>query len=76
VDQCIDDARRMGAEQCFLEVRASNVAAIALYQGAGFAPIARRNHYYPPVAPDLSREDALIMRRALAPLWPPARAAR
>jgi len=76
VDQFIDDARRMGAEQCFLEVRASNVAAIALYEGAGFAPIARRNHYYPPVMPDSPREDALVMRRALAPLWPLARTPR
>jgi ribosomal-protein-alanine acetyltransferase len=76
VAQFIDDARRMGAEQCFLEVRASNVAAIALYESAGFAPIARRNHYYPPAALELPREDALVMRRALAPLWPPARAPR
>ena len=50
----------------------SNVAAIALYAGAGFMPIARRSHYYPPVAPDLAREDALVMRLALAPRWSPA----
>lgn len=74
VAQFVDDARRMGAEQCFLEVRASNVAAIALYAGAGFMPIARRSHYYPPVAPDLAREDALVMRLALTPRWSPARA--
>ncbi|HYT96824.1 MAG TPA: ribosomal protein S18-alanine N-acetyltransferase [Casimicrobiaceae bacterium] len=68
--QFLDDARQFGAEQCFLEVRVSNVAAIMLYEGAGFAPIARRNDYYPPVSPGLAREDALVMRRALKPLWP------
>jgi ribosomal-protein-alanine N-acetyltransferase len=73
VEQFIDDARRLGAEQCFLEVRVSNFAALALYESAGFAPIARRNRYYPPLPPELQREDALVMRRALAPLWPPDR---
>ena len=70
LQQFLDDARRFGAEQCFLEVRVSNVPAIMLYEGAGFAPIARRNNYYPPVSPDFPREDALVMRRALTPLWP------
>ena len=68
--QFLDDARQFGAEQCFLEVRVSNVPAIMLYEGSGFAPIARRNDYYPPVSPGLAREDALVMRRALTPLWP------
>ena len=68
--QFLDDARKFGAEQCFLEVRISNVPAIMLYEGADFAPIARRNDYYPPVSPGLAREDALVMRRALTPVWP------
>jgi ribosomal-protein-alanine N-acetyltransferase len=57
-------ARERGAEQCFLEVRGSNVGAIALYAGEGFQPIARRQGYYPPTA-TTPREDALVMRRAL-----------
>lgn len=44
----------------FLEVRRSNVAAITLYQGLGFATIGVRESYYE--APG-GREDALIMRR-------------
>ena len=59
------DARARGAEQCFLEVRVSNLAAIALYAGEDFVPVARRVSYYPPQGAGL-REDALVMRRALA----------
>ena len=40
--QFIDDARRLGAEQLFLEVRVGNAGAIALYERDGFAPVARR----------------------------------
>jgi ribosomal-protein-alanine N-acetyltransferase len=61
----IDDARQLGAEQIFLEVRASNVAAISLYETEGFAPVARRVAYYPGATTDAAREDALVMRRAL-----------
>ena len=41
-----------------LEVRASNAAAIALYEKLGFRQVGRRPHYYlsPP-------EDALILRK-------------
>jgi len=63
----IDDARRLGAEQLFLEVRPSNVAAIALYESEGFACVARRDAYYPAATPEGPREDALVMRRALEP---------
>lgn len=41
-----------------LEVRPSNVAAIALYGGFGFTEVGRRKNYY-----DLPKEDALIMTR-------------
>ena len=61
----VDDARWLHAGQIFLEVRASNVAAIALYQTEGFAPVARRLGYYPGTGADAPREDALVMRRAL-----------
>lgn len=61
----LDDARRLGAKQCFLEVRVSNMSAITLYTAEGFLPVARRNGYYPANAPGAEREDALVMRRAL-----------
>ena len=61
----VDDAQWLNADQIFLEVRESNVAAIALYATEGFAPVARRLAYYPGAAADAPREDALVMRRAL-----------
>ena len=41
-----------------LEVRPSNQAAIALYQGFGFIEAGRRRNYY-----DLPKEDALILTK-------------
>jgi len=67
VHRFMEDARALGAEQCFLEVRVSNSAAIALYEGMGFMRIARRTAYYPTRVADGPREDALVMRIALAP---------
>lgn len=61
----VDDARRMGAEQVFLEVRIGNTAAIELYRSEAFAPIARRTSYYPGRTPEAPREDALVMRLEL-----------
>jgi ribosomal-protein-alanine acetyltransferase len=58
------DVRARGAEQCFLEVRVSNLPAIALYTREGFFPVARRIGYYPSIGAG-PREDALVMRRAL-----------
>ena len=40
----------------FLEVRASNLPAIALYEKHGFVPVGRRKNYY-----ESPREDALLM---------------
>ena len=50
----------MGNHLAFLtlEVRPSNTAAIALYQGFGFEEVGRRKNYY-----DLPKEDALILTR-------------
>jgi ribosomal-protein-alanine N-acetyltransferase len=70
VRQFIDDARRLNAMQIFLEVRVSNAAAIGLYQAEGFAPVARRNAYYPAGSADAPREDALVMRRELRSAGP------
>ena len=47
-----------GCEKVFLEVRAGNAGALALYEGYGFEVISRRKKYYTsPV------EDAIIMQR-------------
>jgi ribosomal-protein-alanine N-acetyltransferase len=61
----VEDARNFHVEQVFLEVRTSNIAAIRLYESEGFAPVARRVDYYPGATADGSREDAIVMRRAL-----------
>ncbi|QIO09641.1 ribosomal protein S18-alanine N-acetyltransferase [Acinetobacter lanii] len=45
--------------QIFLEVRESNLAAIGLYEKAGFHQIDIRRNYYP--KPDGSKENAVIM---------------
>lgn len=52
-------ARQHGAETAFLEVRKSNQAALALYDGLGFVEIGRRRDYYP--ASGSGREDALVL---------------
>lgn len=46
----------------FLEVRPSNLPALALYRSAGFIEIARRKAYYPSSS---GREDAIVMKREL-----------
>ena len=53
-----------GARRCFLEVRASNAAAQALYAACGFALDARRKDYY---RDGDAREDALLMSLPLEP---------
>ena len=49
-----------GAALCFLEVRAHNAPALALYAALGFESVGRRKNFYknPP-------EDALVMRAEL-----------
>jgi [ribosomal protein S18]-alanine N-acetyltransferase len=63
--QFLDDARRLGAEQVFLEVRVSNTPAIVLYEREGFQRVGRRTAYYPGATEEAPREDALVMRRAI-----------
>jgi [ribosomal protein S18]-alanine N-acetyltransferase len=48
----------------WLEVRAGNERARALYRRRGFAEVGRRRGYYP--APRAAREDAIVMRAELA----------
>jgi [ribosomal protein S18]-alanine N-acetyltransferase len=55
-------AKGAGAASMFLEVRPSNTAARALYDGDGFLPVGIRKNYYP--GPN-GREDALLMKRDL-----------
>lgn len=70
---CVPGARRQGvgrallerllatpeAESAWLEVRADNPAAIALYAGAGFVEVGRRKRYY------ADGESAVVMRATL-----------
>lgn len=51
------------ADSVFLEVRASNYGAIALYEELGFNQVGRRRDYYPT---DNGREDALLLALALS----------
>ena len=62
VRRAITDAAEWGAWAVFLEVRASNAAALALYGRAGFSEVGRRRGYY-----RRPLEDALILRRELLP---------
>ncbi len=57
-------ARRLTAESVFLEVRASNHRAAAIYEQAGFRRIGLRKRYYR--GPDGQREDAVVLARSLA----------
>lgn len=57
-----DLARELNALNMFLEVRASNVAAITLYDDIGFVEMSVRRGYYPTAK---GREDAVLMGLAL-----------
>lgn len=61
----LDKARGTRAESVFLEVRANDGGAQALYSSFGFAPLAVRRGYYQPEG-----ADALVMRLVLRPATP------
>ena len=61
----VDLARWHGAKRVFLEVRPSNVRAVAIYRRAGFVEIGRRPNYYPARH---AREDAIVMAFDLLPM--------
>jgi len=67
--ELLAEAARRRCREVFLEVRADNAAALALYRGAGFDRVDVRRGYYsghPPV-------DALVLRRRLPrPVGTPA----
>ena len=63
--ELLDEARRRGVHEVFLEVRADNPVAQTMYSGFGFEHIATRPRYYQP-----DGVDAWVMRAPLAPLAP------
>jgi len=58
LDAALERGRVRGARRAFLEVRASNVEALALYRRHGFEAAGIRKGYY-----DHPVEDAVVMRR-------------
>ncbi len=60
-------AKNHKALNMFLEVRPSNISAIALYENMGFCEISVRRGYYPadPKISKTGREDAVLMGLAL-----------
>ncbi|OCQ20751.1 ribosomal-protein-alanine N-acetyltransferase [Pseudoalteromonas luteoviolacea] len=54
IQRCIEEQ----AENLFLEVRASNTTAIALYEKMGLTIMGKRKHYYPTID---GKEDAILM---------------
>jgi len=73
--ELLGEARRRRAAEVFLEVRADNPHAIALYDSLGFEELAVRPRYYPPTAPADPPVDAVVMRldrRALRVLAVPS----
>jgi len=57
-----DELRRAGVREIYLEVRASNQPALALYRALGFAQTGLRPRYYSHPA-----EDAVLMRLQIVP---------
>ena len=55
----LTDAKRLGAQKAFLEVRVSNVSALSLYRKFAFKDSYVRKKYYE------DGEDALVMEREL-----------
>ena len=58
----LDNAKEYNASCVFLEVRPSNMHAIALYESEGFNEVGIRKQYYPS---DQGREDAVIYAKEL-----------
>ena len=54
--QLLEEAKKQNLHSIYLEVRASNIAAVTLYEHAGFKEVGQRKNYY-----DNPREDARLM---------------
>lgn len=61
LSHCLGRAIERGLAHATLEVRASNVPAMTLYETAGFRPVAIRKRYYSD-----SGEDAIVMLKVFA----------
>ena len=64
LDKIVSLAGAAGIAAVLLEVRPSNINALAVYRHAGFREIGVRKNYYP--AGEQAREDAIVMRLTLA----------
>jgi ribosomal-protein-alanine N-acetyltransferase len=62
LEYMIEISKNNQATNMFLEVRPSNMSAIALYENMGFNEMAIRRGYYPATS---GREDAVLMGLAL-----------
>ena len=62
LEHMLQIAKNHRAANMFLEVRTSNISAIALYENIGFNEMAIRRGYYPAAN---GREDAVLMGLAL-----------
>lgn len=62
LEHMVSIARKNQMANMFLEVRPSNISAIALYENMGFNEMAVRRKYYPAAN---GREDAVLMGLAL-----------
>jgi [ribosomal protein S18]-alanine N-acetyltransferase len=60
LDKAVAIARAKGMHSILLEVRPSNLRALAVYERYGFTQIGQRKGYYPAVGN--TREDAIVMR--------------
>lgn len=63
LERVIEDVEKRGVVTLWLEVRASNIAAIGLYESLGFNEVSIRRNYYPTAD---GREDAIIMALPLS----------
>ena len=57
----LEQAQTLEAENCFLEVRESNLSAIAVYQKFDFSEVGVRKNYYPAKE---GKEHAVLMARS------------
>ncbi|MEY8248541.1 MAG: ribosomal protein S18-alanine N-acetyltransferase [Bermanella sp.] len=62
LEHVLAQAKQSENHEMYLEVRASNIAALALYEKHDFNEIGRRTDYYPMKG---GREDAILMARSL-----------
>ena len=60
--EMLQSAQGLNMQRVILEVRSSNLAALALYRNAKFSQLAVRRNYYPA---GVGREDAVVMEYKL-----------